>query len=290
MITRYSRRLSLLLASLVAAGAFATFLVPPAQAADNGTWAATPTQKVGTTPRQFFFFELSDGQTIRDSVTVTNATEDPLPLTVYPADAFNIEVGAGFALRSKEKLEENNDVGTWIKVSKDKVTVPAGGSVNIPFTMKVPRGTTPGDHAGGIVTLEPEPPTTTGGTSEVLIQKALAVRTYVRVLGPLTPPGGRRRRAQCAPGAAPFIGQQGAATVTYTISNQGNTRITADREITLTGLLGRKLHAPEAAEADPQILPGSRVVLTESFAGMPVLDRVTARVEVSDPTRGELCW
>jgi hypothetical protein len=70
--------------------------------------------------------------------------------------------------------------------------------------------------------------------------------------------------------------------VTYTVRNSGNVRLTVDRVITIKGLFGRTLHDTGSGPI-PEILPGSTVTLSESFSGMPVLDQVTARVELSEP-------
>lgn len=254
----------------------------PAQAADNGAWSATPKQtRNDITPRQFFFYEVRDGQSLKDAITITNSSEDELVLDVFPGDAFNVKEGAGFAINEKGK--PNRDVGSWIKMDRDKVRVPANGKASVGFVMRVPDGVTPGDHAGGIVTLEPDPdPSPLGGGSQVQIQRALGVRLYVRVAGPLTPNLTiESMDLQVKSARLPFIGQQGGAVVTYTVRNSGNVRITADRRITLKGLVGRTLHDTGVGPA-PEILPGSVVTLAETFEGMPVLDRVTARVELTE--------
>ncbi len=268
------------LISAVAAAAFVTALLPmaqTAQAADNGAWAISPTKQGTFTARQYFFLELSPGATVRDSVTVKNAGKARQVLDIYPADAFNVESGAGFALRKRG--EKNNDVGSWITLDKTRVEVPPEGSVNVPFTLTVPRGASPGDHAGGIVSIE-QAPAPSGGNSQILIQRALAVRTYVRVSGPLTPSLVITKvDLLVQPARLPFVGQQGGATVTYTVRNSGNVRLSGERVITLEGLFGRTLRDTGRAPV-PEILPGSTVVLTESFTKMPVLNEVTANVRL----------
>jgi len=264
------------------AGTLVALVLPlsgTAQAADNGAWSASPTQQGAFTARQFFFIEAAQGATVNDSITIKNASEDTLFLDVFPADAFNIETGAGFALRKRGEV--NEDVGSWVKVGKEKVEVPAGGEAKVPFSMTVPKGVTPGDHAGGIVTIEP-PPVPNGDASQVQIQRALGVRVYVRVAGPLTPSLTITKvDLTLKPARLPFIGQQGGATVTYTVRNTGNVRLTANRLITLKGFIGQTLHDTGQGPI-PEILPGSTVTLTESFAKMPVLNQVTARVELTE--------
>lgn len=286
-LTAVRLRIATALVAAATLASFAAVLAPTSQAADNGAWSATPTQQGDFTPRQFFFFEASDGQTIKDSITIENAGDAPLPLSVYPADAFNVEAGAAFALRSQESIQNdgNNDVGSWITVSKSQVTVPPRGSVDVPFTMTIPKGVTPGDHAGGIVTLEPEPQPV-GDTSQVLNRRALGVRTYVRVAGPLTPAVQVERVVlSVTADRLPFVGKEGTAVITYTVVNTGNVRLQAERRIILEGLFGRTLKDTGTGPM-AEILPGSKVTLTETLTGMPVLNQVTARLEVSDPQVG----
>jgi hypothetical protein len=269
----------------------ATTLVMPigsASAADNGTWAATPSVAGQQAPRQYFFLDMADGQTVTDSVTITNVSPQPKRLTLFPSDAYNVADGAGFAVTDFGAPVD--DVGSWITLSRDAVIVPAAtrdekdevvpGKVRVPFKVTVPRGAAPGDHAGAITTLEEAPPPS-GDTSQLLVRRQLAVRTYVRVDGPLTTSLAVERVTLSAEAARlPFIGRQGAARVEYVIKNNGNTRVTPDRLVTLTGLFGRNLHTSPPGKT-PEILPGSTVILYDDFEGLPVLDRVTARVDLS---------
>ncbi|CAB4874358.1 unannotated protein [freshwater metagenome] len=276
-----SLRLTLTLLAAGVAGALIVPMSAPAQAADNGAWSAAPTQQGSFAGRQFFFEELAPGATVKDSITVKNASAAPLDLDVYSADAFNVEAGAGFALRKRG--ETNTDVGSWITVGKTKIVLQPGQKGNVPFTLTVPRGVTPGDHAGGVVTIEPAP-TPTGDSSQLLIQRALGVRVYVRVAGPLSPRlTVTNVDLAVKPARLPFVGQQGGATVTYTVKNSGNVRLTANRQIVLKGIFGNTLHDTGTGPI-PEILPGSTVRLTENFSGMPVLDRVTANLVLSEKT------
>ncbi len=43
------------------------------------------------------------------------------------------------------------DLGSWIHFAQPLVTIPAGKSVAVPFTVAIPATATPGDHAGGVV-------------------------------------------------------------------------------------------------------------------------------------------
>ena len=177
-------------ALLVTTAAVVSVLAAPtaASAADNGSWAIVPatTSQNTTSNRAFFAIETAAGQVVEDAVTITNVTAEPMTLDLYPADAFN-SPGAGFALRPQN--EANTDVGSWITISKDQVVLKPKASVNVPFTMTVPAGATPGDHVGGIVALNPVATgeQTTADGAVIQVQQAVGVRIYTRVKGPLNP-------------------------------------------------------------------------------------------------------
>ena len=212
----------------------------PASAANNGSWAIEPatTSQNTTSNRAFFAIETAAGQVIEDSVQITNVTKDPLTLQLFPADAFN-SPGAGFALRPQG--EPNDDVGSWITLSKNEVTIKPNKTKKVAFVMDVPPGATPGDHVGGIVSLNPvatgEQTTADGAVIEV--QQAVGVRMYVRVAGPLNP----QLIVQSVTmdvefGGIPGLAFPREATITYTVRNEGNVRI-APSTVQATGLLGR---------------------------------------------------
>lgn len=261
-----------------------------AQAADNGAWSAVPSVKGQQAPRQYVFIDGAGGQKVRDSVTLSNFTTEPLTLAIFPSDAYNIPEGGGFAVTDQGVPVK--DVGSWITVSTKQVTIPPAtlaangdpvpGKRVVPFTVAIPKGASPGDHAGALTSLEGTP-SPVGDQSQILVRRQLAVRIYVRVDGPLTTQiVVERVQLTAQPARLPFIGRQGGAFVDYSIKNVGNTRVIPDRIVELQGLFGRTLHATPPGPAT-ELLPGSTVVLRESFNGMPVLDRVTATVELQTP-------
>lgn len=292
----YAKRTLAVLTAVGIAASATLLAVPSASAAGNGDWAAYPKRpdNAGTqfTPRQYFFFDVSPDSEVKDVVTIKNSKRTPLTLALYPADAFNVRTGGGFAL--KPRTQDQTDVGSWVQLSVDTVTVPAAkkdkktgrfvdGTANVPFTMKVPKNATPGDHAGGIVTLEPEPSSTvTQPTGAVIgVRRSLAVRIYTRVSGPLNPQllVSNVRYVRMKPAVMPFLGDQGGATIEYTYVNNGNVRITPDTTITYKGFLGRTIHN-SGTFPSPEILPGQTITLTDTVQGMPVLDQITARVQM----------
>jgi WxL Interacting Protein, peptidoglycan binding domain len=274
------RRLGVLLAGAGLALALAPSI--PASAADNGSWAIVPaTSSQNTTSnRAFFAIETAAGQVVRDAVAITNVTADPLTLQLYPADAFN-SPGAGFALRPQN--EANTDVGSWITLRSDEVTIKPKATIKVPFTMDVPPGATPGDHVGGIVALNPVATgeQTTAEGAVIQVQQAVGVRIYTRISGPLNPQlVVESVSVDLDSGGIPGLAFPREATITYTVRNEGNVRVTPNRSLIVNGLFGRTLYQPDDKPL-PEILPGNEATFSEVWADPPFMDRVSATVTVS---------
>jgi hypothetical protein len=284
---RFARLTASLGAAVVALGVLGLVAAPSASAADNGTWSVFPTQAENSAARTAFSFDVAAGATLTDAVTIKNQGEQILRMQVYPADAYNAAGGGGFALRRQD--EQNTDVGSWVKLAKTTVTIAPGKSVSIPFTMTVPRNATPGDHAGGIVAVNAE----AEGVQEqdgvtIGIKRAVGTRIYTRVQGPLTPSMNVTdvsievtEKAQI-----PFF-QQGKARITYTVVNTGNTRLSSDQAVRITGLFGQTLAQPTLPRA-PELLPGQEMTLVQEWDSVPAFNQANVRVELVavDPQAG----
>jgi hypothetical protein len=265
-------------ATVIGLGMLAVGAAPSASAADNGTWSVFPTQAKNSAPRTAFSFDLAAGGTLKDSVTVKNQGTTPLTMNLYAADAFNAAGGGGFALN--QQGEPNTGVGSWVKLAKSTITIPAGKEVAVAYTMTVPRNATPGDHAGGIVAVNAQ----AEGVQEsegvtVGIKRAVGTRIYTRIAGPLNPSLSvtdvtvdTLEKAQI-----PFF-QQGKATITYTVVNTGNTRISANQALIITGLFGQTIAQPALAKA-PEILPGQTITLVQPWDSVPAFNQAHVRVE-----------
>lgn len=77
-------------------------------------------------------------------------------------------------------------VGRWISLERTRLVVPAGGSVEVPFTARLPRDARPGDHFGGIVAYGQPPPSVQAGDSRLRVRSVsrLAIAVQMIVPGP----------------------------------------------------------------------------------------------------------
>ncbi|MGW7114311.1 WxL protein peptidoglycan domain-containing protein, partial [Streptomyces xanthophaeus] len=107
----------------------------PAAAADNGQWSVLPAAGAAG-QRPYFYLAAAPGRSVADAVTVTNRTDRPRTFRLYAADAHNTARDGGFAVRGPD--EPRRSTGAWARLAQERVTVPPGGSVSVPFTLAVP--------------------------------------------------------------------------------------------------------------------------------------------------------
>jgi hypothetical protein len=227
-------------------------------AKDNGErrWAVRPAGKNGKADaRTHFTLQATPGGTVSEAALVTNLSPVPVTYQVYGTDAFNTPAG-GFDLLSAEK--KPTDVGSWMAFGQKAVTVPAGGTVAVPFTIAVPATATPGDHAGGVVVSLVS--ARSSGGQQVNVESRVAVRVYLRIPGDLRPllsVGSVTARYRGV--GNPF--GHGRVTIGYTVTNRGNIRLRGHPKVTVTNALGSVL-ATLTPEDLPEVLPNQRVTFS----------------------------
>lgn len=275
---------SLLLTLLALVGLLALVAVAPARAAASApaapgedrksTFGVQPAGPKGPDARPHFSYGVTGGATTRDQIAIWNYGEQPLTLAVYASDAVNTADG-GFDLLPAGQAPK--DAGSWIKLDKDKVTVPAKGKVIVPFTVTVPREVTPGDHTGGIVASLAAGAQDAQG-NKVKLDQRVGARVYVRAAGTLTPRLEVQQVTASYEGSAnPF--SQGSATVTYTLSNTGNVRLGARQAVRVNGLFGTSVTADGVKDLG-DLLPGTSLTITAKADGVAQVLRSSAVVSV----------
>jgi len=268
-VTR-SRAIALAVLTLLVGG---WVVAAPASAADDGqlTWGVAPADGKQGDDRPNFVYDAEPGDVIHDGIVVTNLGSDPLTLRVYAADALTTSSGQLDLLPSGQP---SVDVGTWVALEDDTVEVPGGGSTTVPFTVSVPDDATPGDHSGGVVTSY----VSDAGGAPVALDSRLGSRMHIRVAGELNPAVTVSAASVTYHGTAnPFAA--GSATVTYTVTNTGNTRVTGTDQVRVSGPSGMLRTAP-AGGALPELLPGSALVRHVEVPGVWPTVRVSADVQV----------
>lgn len=251
------------------------------------TFGIGPSNAEGIDKRPAFVYFGGPGTVIKDKFVLLNYTTKPVKVNVYPSDGFTTENG-GFDVRPA--AEKSTDLGSWTNLRPRVVTIPARSKspasppaqVIVPFTLKVPKGAGPGDHAGGIVASTSSKPIQ-GNVSGVVVDRRVGTRIYLRVPGDLQP------RLEIKDLSATYdqtinpVGT-GEVRVTYRIANTGNVALSAAQRVRIEGLLGSQVDSTPIDDA-VQILPGSDVVVSAEVSGVWPTFRGKAVVDL-DPYSG----
>ncbi|MEI3868046.1 hypothetical protein V6S02_13270 [Microbacterium sp. CCNWLW134] len=234
---------------------------PAAAATDDGeiTWAVTPADEAGPDQRGVIEQELDPGESRTDRFAVRNFSAIPVTFALSAADGYYSDNGRFTMLPSSEP---SVDAGTWITLP-ESVTVEPGGTTVVEFTTSVPDDAPPGDHAAGIAASVLSAGTDESGTG-VGVESRVGFRITTRVTGELAPAA----TVQAVAGSYdlswnPF--RPGEATVSFEVTNTGNTAVQAQGTLTAgTASAG----FPAAGKAVQQLLPGETRTLTLALAGV----------------------
>ncbi|GAB7046792.1 WxL protein peptidoglycan domain-containing protein [Catenuloplanes indicus] len=266
---RWKNTVLAVLAAAVSAGLWAT----PAMAEEGDvTWTVRTASNSLGADRSSYSYAINPGGTVSDAMVVANRGTAPLTLAVYAADGFTTGEG-GLDLRNRTVAQTG--VGAWATAG-GTVTVAPGRTADVPFTVAVPADATPGDYVGGIVTSLTSPDT----TQQVNVERRLGIRITLRVGGELAPSLAVSGLRVTYDGTwNPFAG--GAATVSYTIENTGNTRLSATQVASVAGPFGWFRASSGDVPAPPELLPGESWPVTVPVADVPAALLLTGTATVT---------
>lgn len=281
MDTPARRAAAALLTVLALVGAALVGWTLPATAAtepDEVTWSVQTADNANGQSRPNYRYELAPGQTVDDAIVVSNYSDRELTFAVYAADGFLNEAAQLDLLPAGEESEH---VGQWVSMAADEVTVGAGEAVAIDFRLTVPPNATPGDYAGGIVTsLGPS-----DNGDGVQVDRRLGSRLLLRVGGELRPALGISDVVVDHRGSwLPW--QPGDATVTFTLENTGNVRLSGTQTVSFAGLLGLGGRSSVSVDVE-EMLPGSSFERTVELQDVWPMLRTTGTVSVDGAPVGE---
>lgn len=260
------------LALMAAPGAWAGSQIPrqAAQEESAPAWMVQPAGELGGADvRSYFVYDLAPGEWVEDVVAIVNHSEAPLTLSVFGTDAFTGSDSGAFGLL--DTGDEPRDVGAWVTLPEQEVTVPARSTMQIPFLVTVPANATPGDHVGGIVTSYVTSLTDESGR-ELDVDSRIAIRIYLAVDGELEPRlavDGLQTSYRLSPN-----GITGDLTVSYLVRNSGNVRLGTAEQIQVAGPFGTA--STSRSDALEEVLPGGVVMRSAVLSGV----RATGWVDV----------
>jgi hypothetical protein len=129
--------------------------VQPVVAQDGAMYGARPAHDAGSSA---FVLSIAAGSSVGDALEILNFTDEPAVFDLYPTDAIPTAEG-GHAPAARDA--DVTGSAAWVTFSMDSVEVAARSSKTVPFTVKVPDGTTIGDHLSALL-VEPDTATDRG--------------------------------------------------------------------------------------------------------------------------------
>jgi hypothetical protein len=247
-------------------------LVPAAGEGDV-TWGVRTAANDNGADRQNYAYRIEPGKSVSDALVVSNHAATPLDLDVYAADGFTTSSGQ---LDLVTQDTESVAVGAWTALQSGRVTIAPGASVEVPFTVSVPADATPGDYAGGLLTSLPH----TTQENGISVDRRLGIRMHVRVEGDLAPAVAVEKMTVDYSGTVNPFGA-GTATVSYTVHNTGNVRLSSGQTVTLAGPFGWFPVDTGAVAEVPELLPGESWTVSVPVDGVVPAFWLTAKAALS---------
>lgn len=196
--------------------------------------------------RTYFIPSIAPGGAYRDEVRVVNPNNDSVDLVINAVDGVTAPPsGAVYANRADPVVE----AGAWLTPDLTQLTLGAGQSSLVGFTVRVPADAVPGDHLAGLALENTHP---VAGNGQISISSV--VRTVVGVLIKVPGPAG----FDMAVGAAliqPLIAQ-GVASVVVPVTDTGLLLGRPTLTITLSGPNGYRRTLSRNLDT---ILPGDTI-------------------------------
>ncbi|MCT9820515.1 DUF916 domain-containing protein [Microbacterium sp. W1N] len=241
------------LTPLVGAAPAAAAPAPGDPGADAAVvWAVRPADASGPDGRRWVERELDPGASATEHLAVTNLGDAPVSFEVNAADGYFTDAGRFSMLPGGTA---STGAGQWIS-APPAVTVDPGATAIVPFTITVPAGATPGDHAAGVAVSVPSS-SAAGGTA-VAVESRVGFRVMVRVAGEVAPGLDVSSAAVAETSWNPL--RPGSAVVTLIARNTGNVRLMVAPHVAGAGpALAAADESPDAdapGDRSVELLPG----------------------------------
>lgn len=221
-------------------------------------WSTVPADESGPDGRRAVEHTLDPGETVQEHLAVRNVSDEEVTFTLAAADGFYTRTGRFDMLASGE---ESVGAGTWIDLP-ETVTVAAGETEVVAFSISVPPSAEPGDHAAGVTASVLTVQSAEDGTS-VGVESRVGFRVTTRVAGELTPVATVENVTASYEGAWSAF-RPGRVNVSFDVLNEGNVRLFVDGTVA-AGDAVVMLHSDGTRQ---EVLPGD----TRELAA--VVDRV----------------
>lgn len=132
--------------------------------------------------RSYFILDSKPNTTMQNGIHIKNTGGATGTVTLYAVDA---TTGQNSGLVYNAQDVPSHDVGSWLHLAQQQLTLSAGQSQIVPFQISIPKGARPGQHIGGIVAKSvAQASTQQKSTFHVDVQSLSIVAVQLNVAGP----------------------------------------------------------------------------------------------------------
>jgi hypothetical protein len=183
--------------------------------------------------KSIFIYTLSPNQIAEDELLVINNTAETKTLMIYATDS---QRGSDGSFACEQYLDTKDNVGTWVEMSQDEVTLKSQTNIKIPFKVTAPDNIDVGESNGCIMIQEKK-----DAPSEDASGVSLSFRTGIRLV--VTAPGEQIRQVDIEEFTAYQEGNLIKAKID--IKNSGNVSIDTLVRIKTNFILGNEYYTIE---------------------------------------------
>ena len=240
-----------------------------AGAAEGGDFTIAPVRPQPKDPRDqsYFVYQADPDQVINDQFLVKNLTDAPLILALYGVDAA-VSTDGGFAPLQRGAT---NEVGGWISIPVDSVTLDPQEVRVIDVMFHVPANATGGDHVGAVMAEENKGGQPAAGGQGLNVLLRVGIRVYVTVSGV---PGTRSFSA----GPPKYSESVGQGFIGVPLDNTGNLIVEPTAKVTLEGTCPFEKQFPVVGT----LLPGAHLDSSLPLGGRPCPGDYNATITFND--------
>lgn len=196
------------------------------EAQDSVTLSVSPT---------IFDLSAEPGQEWRSTLKIINVNK--FDLTVY-ADVVNFfpkgEGGDGRFVAVDSSETDGSSLAEWFSISHDPIVIPREQTFELPFSVKVPEGASPGGHYAAIL-IGTKPPVGKGEKTKLQTAQVVSSLFFTKVAGDIIESGLIREFT-----TTKSILSSPEATFTLRFENKGNVQLQPQGEIKIYNMWGEE--------------------------------------------------
>jgi len=168
--------------------------------------------------KSWFIYNLHPGNSKSDSLFIQNQSDKEKNLSIYALDSASTSSSTKGEFVLKKIDEVQNEIGDWILLESENITIEASEEKIINFSIKVPENISTREYSGAILVHDEDNP-----------NNDLAIRVYQTVPGEIT------KEANIQALKLQYNKQEQNNQVLLTVINNGDSSLEIDTEITYSG-------------------------------------------------------